>query len=96
MPFPIAVVAPIALRYGLRYGTVALATWAVARATARGVRDQKAEDALDRTPEGTTARREDGQGNVTARFRRILRRKEDGPGIEIDLAALARIRIRKV
>jgi hypothetical protein len=96
MPLPLAVLAPVALRYGLRYGTVALATWTLARATRRGARDQKAEDAMDRTPEGMTARRENGQGNATARFRRILRRRADGPGIEIDIAALGRIRVRKV
>lgn len=102
MPLPIAAIAPIALRYGLRYGTVALAAWAVARATRKGARDQKAEDALDRMPEGVTARRDgspggtDSQANAGLRLRRVFRRKADGPGVEIDLAALGRFRIRKV
>ncbi|MCR8724728.1 hypothetical protein [Frigidibacter sp. ROC022] len=96
MPLPLAAIAPVALRYGLRYGSVALATWAVARAARTGTRDQKAEDALDRMPEGMTARREPEQGNATLRLRRVLRRRPDGPGLEIDLAALGRFRIRKV
>lgn len=98
MPLPLAVVAPIALRYG----GVALASWAVARgvntirnATAEGARSQAAEDALDQTPEGATLRREADQGNATARMKRVLRWK-DGSGVEIDISALARIRLRRL
>ena len=96
MPLPLVLAAGIALRYG----AVALATWAVARRVARkveaGARDQKAEDALDRAPEGMTVRREPDQANATARFRRVFRRRAGGPGIEIDLGALGRVRLRRV
>ncbi len=93
MPLPLAAVA---LRYGLRYGSVALAAWALARATQTGARDQMAEDALDRAPEGVSFRREAEQSNATARLRRTFRRRSGGPGIEIDLAALTRLRLRRV
>ena len=96
MPLPLAAIAPVALRYGLRYGPVALAAWGLARATHPGARDQRAEDALDRAPEGVTVPREAGQGGATARLRRTFRRAAGGPGIEIDLAALARVRLRRV
>lgn len=96
MPLPLAAIAPVALHWGIRAGAVALAGWAVARATRTGARDQKAEDAMDRSPEGLTARRAEGQTNATARFRRVLRRRADGPGLEIDIAAIGRIRVRKV
>ena len=95
MPLPLAVLAPVVLRFGLRYGSVALATWAVARATRQGARDQVAEDALDRLPEGVTARRDDDARTATARLRRVFRRG-DGAGVEIDVAALGRVRLRRV
>ena len=92
MPLPIAPITAIALRYG----TVALATYAVARSVERGRRDQRAEDALDETPEGLTARREGEQMNATGRMRRVIRFGESGPGIEIDASAVGRIRFRRV
>lgn len=92
MPLPLAPITAIALRYG----TVALATYAVARSIEKGRRCQHAEDALDGTPEGLTARREGEQVNATGRLRRVIRLGEAGPGIEIDATALGRIRFRRV
>jgi rhamnogalacturonyl hydrolase YesR len=91
--------APIAAG-ALRYGAVALTTYAIARSVERGRRDQRVEDALDEAPEGLTARREKAedseQVNATARIRRVIRLGENGPGVEIDAVGLTRIRFKKV
>ena len=92
MPLPLAPIAGIALRYG----TVALATYAVTRKVSRGRRDQRAEDALDDLEDGLSMRRDAGQANTTARIRRKIRLGNDGPGVEIDITALGRIIIRKL
>jgi hypothetical protein len=92
MPLPLA---PITA-FALRYGTVALASYAVARRIERGRRDQRAEDALDDVPEGLTARREAEQMNATGRFRRVIRLGTGGPALEIDASATGRIRFRRV
>lgn len=92
MPLPLA---PITV-FAMRYGTVALATYALARSVERGRRDQRAEDACDELPEGLTARRDREQLNATGRFKRIIRLGANGPGVEIDASALGRVRIRKV
>lgn len=92
MPLPLA---PIAA-FAIRYGTVAVATYAFARSIERGRRDQRHEDALDDAPEGVTARRDNEQVNATARMRRVIRFGDNGPGIEIDAVSLTRIRFRKV
>ncbi len=92
MPLPLAPIAGIALRYG----TVALATYAVTRKVSRGRRDQHAEDALDKLEDGLSIRRDAGQTNTTARFRRKIRLGNNGPSIEIDITALGRIIIRKL
>lgn len=94
MPLPLAPIAATALRVGLRYGTVALATYAVARSVERGHRDQRAEDALDETPEGLTARREAEQVNASGRWRRVFRMGDFG--YEVDASALGRVKFRRV
>lgn len=92
MPLPLAPIATVALRYG----TVALATYAVTRKVSRGRRDQRAEDALDDLEDGISLRRDNGQTSSTARFKRKIRLGHDGPGVEIDITALGRIKIRKL
>lgn len=92
MPLPLAPIAGIALRYG----GVALATYAVTRSLSHGRRDQRAEDALDDLEEGLSLRHETGQANSTARFKRKIRLGENGPGVEIDISALGRIKLRKL
>lgn len=89
-----------ALALALRYGAVALASYGIARAVSPGRRDQRAEDALDALDEGATLRRDvgrdDEQINATGRWRRVIRRPSGGPGLELDLAAVGRLRLRKV
>jgi len=92
MPLPLA---PITV-FALRYGTVALASFAVARSIERGRRDQRAEDSLDDVPEGLTARREPEQMNATGRLKRVIRLGTGGPALEIDASALGRVRFRRV
>lgn len=94
MPLPLAPVAAVALRYG----TVALAAYALSRSVHTAAVRQADEDALDTVAEGLGVARPQGrsQVNAEARWRRTVRLGEDGPGLEVDLSALGRIRIRKV
>jgi len=94
MPLPLAPIAGIALRYG----AVAVATYAVARRVSiqKAHYDQRGEDAMDSVNEGMSVRRDPEQVNGATRFRRVVRVGTDGPGIEIDVTALGRIRFRKV
>ena len=92
MPLPLAPVAAIALRYGV----VAIAAYTVARKIERGHFDQRADAAMDDVNEGLTVRRENEQFNTTARYHRTIRVGADGPGVEIDITALGRIRLRKI
>lgn len=92
MALPLAPIAGLALRYG----AVAVATYAVARNVDRGRFDQRVEDALDDLDEGVALRREDDQVNAAGRFRRVVRMGENGPGVEVDITSLTRIRFRRV
>lgn len=92
MPLPIAPIAGLALRYG----AVAVATYAVARRLDRGCYDQRAQDALDELDEGVTLRRDGDQVDATGRFRRVIRVGHDGPGVEVDITGLTRIKLRRV
>jgi hypothetical protein len=96
MPLPLAPIAATALRFGLRYGTIAAAAYYAARSVEAGRRDQRAEDAFDETQEGLTLRREDEQVNATGRLRRVVRWGRSGPGLEIDATALGRFKFRRV
>lgn len=92
MPLPLAPIAGVALRYGL----VAIATYAVTRRIDRAHFDQRGEDAMDSVNEGLSIRRNADQMNGTGRFRRVIRVGRSGPGVEIDITGLGRIRLRKV
>ncbi|MEM6478489.1 MAG: hypothetical protein AAF647_05520 [Pseudomonadota bacterium] len=92
MPAPLAPLAGIALRYG----AVAVATYAATRAIPKLRRDQETEDTLDKVEEGLETRRDGEQVNATGRFRRVVRLGSHGPAVEIDAAALTRIRIRRI
>lgn len=92
MPLPLVPVAAVALRYG----AVALATYALARSIQPGRRDQRSEDALDELAEGLTVRRDPEQVNTTARIRRAIRLNRSGKGVEIDAAVLTRFRLKRI
>ena len=90
--------APLAVA-ALKYGSVAATVYGLTKTIHIGRTDQQSEDALDRVSEGVSAHRPKdraGQGNATARFRRIVRIGPRGPGVEIDIAGLARMKVRKV
>ncbi len=80
----------------LRYGAVAALTYAVARRARPQSVPPAAEDAMDRMPEGLHVGHAPGQMNATARWRRAIRLGIIGPGVEIDLGALARLRLRRI
>ena len=97
MPLPLVPVAVFAVRAGL----VTAAVWALRRtfqrATQVGRTDQRAEDALDDMDEGLAAHRpadRAGQRNAGLRLRRVIRWQ--GGGVEVDLAAVGRLRLRRL
>ena len=97
MPLPIIPVAVFALRAGL----VTAAVWAVRgtfrRATRVGRTDQRAEDALDAMDEGVAVHAPAdlaGQRNLGVRVNRVIRWQ--GGGVQVDLAAMGRLRIRRL
>lgn len=92
MPLPLA---PIA-GFALRYGAVAIATYAVSRRITLAHFDQRGEEAMDDVSEGLSVRHDADQYNGAGRYRRIVRLGPDGPGVEIDITALGRIRFRKI
>ena len=96
MALPLAPIAGVALRYG----AVALVAYVATRRgrVPRGRTDQRAEDAMDELPEGVTAHHaaDRDQYNGTAHFRRTVRVGPHGPGVEIDISALGRLRLRRV
>ncbi len=95
MPLPLAPLGPLLLR-AAALGAVA---WTVSRMVAPVAARQETEDALDRVHEGVAAGRprgRPGQVNAEARWRRVVRLGQDGPGVEIDLTALGRLRVRRV
>ena len=90
--------APVAFA-AFKFGSVAVAAYALARSVQPMRVDQRVEDALDDTPEGLGARvpkDRKGQANAGARLKRVIRFGATGPGVEIDATALARVKIRKV
>lgn len=92
MPLPLAPIAGVALRYG----AVAIATYAIARSVDRAPYDQRGEDAMDDVSEGLHLRKDGDQANASGRMKRIIRLGKTGPGVEIDASALTRIRVRKI
>lgn len=94
MALPLAPLAGMALKYG----AVALASYALSRQITTGAVLQRHEDTLDTLPEGATVRRaaDREQFNGSVRFRRIIRLGTSGPGLDIDASALGRIRIKRV
>lgn len=92
MAIPMAPIAGIALRYG----AVALATYAATRAMTPGRLDQNVEDAMDETPEGMTFRKSEGQANGTARWTRSIRIGARGPGVKIDATGFARVKVSRL
>ncbi len=59
---------------------------------------QSVEDSLDFVPEGMSARRDPTgqQINAAYRWKRIIRFGKSGKGVEIDVSALGRIKLKKV
>lgn len=98
MPAPIAL-SPLAWMV-LRYGAVAAVTMAASRLRPSQPKDTVHEAVLDDLPEGVRARshRAEGENAVhgDGKLRRVLRLRPGGPGIELEAAGLARLRMRRV
>ncbi len=98
MPVP-AALPPLAI-YALRAVAVGALVAYVARRRTPGPRDLYRESALNQTPEGLEldAERKPGEARLdgAGRFRRVIRIGRNGPGVEVDIASLARIRLRPV
>lgn len=97
MPAPIAL-APLAWT-ALRLGAVAAVALYAAR-SGLPLKDAHNEAALDGLPEGLRAEphKSDTERGMhgSGRFRRVFRLGPSGPGVEIDAAALGRLRLRRV
>lgn len=98
MPAPIPL-APIAWT-ALRLGAMAAITLYAARSRVSQPKDPAQEHVLDNVAEGVLAsphRAEAESGlNGEGRFRRTLRLGRNGPALEIDAAAVGRLRLRRV
>ena len=92
MPLPLAYIA----RFAMKYGAVALVTYATIRTVGQLPRPQPTEDALDQVNEGLDLRRNHEELNAAGRLRRIISLSKIGRGVEIDATALIRVRLRKV
>ncbi|MCA8879587.1 MAG: hypothetical protein KDA73_06405 [Rhodobacteraceae bacterium] len=91
MPF----IAPIA-GYAARYVLMTLAFYLLLQARERLGHDQRTEDALDDLPEGAALRRDGDGWRGGFRLHRVVRAGANGPGVAVDFAGLARLRLRKV
>lgn len=95
MPAPLT---PIAWTV-LRFGAVAAASYYVSRRAKPAPKHAWRERALDDLPEGLDLSHQRGPGEANAhagaRLRRVLR-VGDGPGLEIDVSTLGRVRFRRV
>lgn len=95
--FP-AALAPLAWT-ALRFGAVAAVAIVASRAASQP-KDAEHQAVLDGLPEGMGGhahRAEDERGvHGHGRLRRVLRLKPGGPALEIDAAALGRVRLRRV
>lgn len=99
MALPAVLLSPVALRALQVGGALALAAWVASRKRAESGPervDMASEDALDRIPEGADLRADpaNGRADAEARWRRVVR--FGGRGVEIEAAALGRLRWRRV
>jgi hypothetical protein len=96
MPAPI--IAPIAWT-ALRFGALAAVALYVGRGRSQP-KQAEHEYVLDDLPEGVAARPHRAEAERAmhghGRFRRTIRLGAAGPGLEIDMAALGRLRFRRV
>jgi hypothetical protein len=97
MPAPIAL-APLAWT-ALRLGAVAAVAIYVGRGRSQP-KHAEHEYVLDDLPDGLAAARHHAEAERAmhgqGRFRRTIRLRTGGPGVEVDLAALGRLRFRRV
>ena len=99
MPAPIAL-APIAWKVAQVGAVAAITVYAARRRRPDGPREVWRERVFDDVEEGL----ETDYGRVpdearlggAGRFKRTLRMGRDGPGLEVDLSGLARLRLRRV
>lgn len=84
----------------IRLGAVAAVALYASRGRVSDPKDPHQEAVLDDLPDGLRARphRAEAEQGVHGhgRFRRVVRLRSGGPSVEIDAAALARLRFRRV
>jgi hypothetical protein len=99
MPLPIAL-SPLAWT-AIRFGVVAaVGLYAARRGGGSEPKDALHEHVLDDLPDGMAARPHRAEAeramHTRGRYRRVIRFGPSGPGLEIDAAALGRVRLRRV
>ena len=97
LPVALAPLAPLAGRLALMGAAAAAGALIAARRGPERV-DMATEDALDRLHEGADLRidRHNGRADAEARLARTVRFGPDGPGLTVEIAGLARFRMRRV
>lgn len=99
MPAP-AALAPVAWKVA-QFGAVAAVAWIAARnRRPAGPREIWRERVMDDVDEGIetdfSRSREEARAGAAVRFRRGIRLGGKGPGVEIDIAGLTRVRLRRI
>ena len=99
MPAP-AALAPVAWKVA-QVDAVAAVAWYVARKRRpNGPREIWRERVMDEVDEGLETEfsrsPEEARAGLAARFKRGIRLGADGPGVEIDISGLTRIRLRRL
>jgi hypothetical protein len=91
------ILGPVALRAAQIGAGVAIGLW-LARRRGPERLDILAEDALDRLPEGADLRLDpdNGRADAEARWARTVRLGARGPGVAVEIAALGRLKVRRV
>ena len=92
MALPLAPLEGVALRYG----AILLLVHAATRLVHKLRHDQVRDDILDGIGEGPEAHRDAKQVNITGRWKRTIRIRPSGPGIEIDATMSSRPKVKKV
>lgn len=99
MPAPIAI-APFAWKAAQISAVAALAIYAARKQRVVGEREVWRERALDDIEEGFETEYDraahEARAGAAGRLKRTVRIGRDGPGVELDLSGLARLRMRRV
>jgi hypothetical protein len=96
MPVPLAPIAWTALRAGAVVAVAVIAARKHRQSPQHIWRNAALDDAPDGVEFGSDTSGSRPTGHASARFRRSVRFGQTGPGIELDIGALGRVRFRRI